>query len=80
MEILCLEPGTEPRIVNLRLVLPKVRRQPTLNLEMIQLQLDNRNIPWKITPDIGDTDVQSRKAAALALCFDHHNCLPFNVI
>jgi hypothetical protein len=27
---------------------------------------------WKITPDIGDTDVQSRKAAALALCFDHH--------
>jgi hypothetical protein len=46
---------------------------------MIQLQLDNRNVPWKITPDIGGTDVQSREAAALALCFDHHICLSFNV-
>lgn len=72
METLCLQPCTEPGIANLGLVLPKVRLQPTLNLKMIQLQLDNRNVLWKITPDIGDTDVQSRKAAALALCFDHH--------
>ena len=65
--------------MNLRLVLPKVRRQPTLNLEMIQLQLDDRNMLREVTPDIGNTDVQPREAAALALSFDHHNCLPFNV-
>jgi hypothetical protein len=46
---------------------------------MIQLQLDYRNVLWEITPDIGGTDVQPREAAAFALCFDHHICLPFNV-
>jgi hypothetical protein len=33
----------------------------------------------EVTPDIGGADVQSREAAAFALCFDHHNSLPFNV-
>jgi hypothetical protein len=65
--------------MNLGLILPKVRLQPTLNLKMIQLQLDNRNVPRKIAPRIGNADVQSRQAAALGLCFDDHICLPFNV-
>jgi len=65
--------------VNLRLVLPEVRLQPTLNLKMIQVQLDDRNVPWEITPNIGDTDVQPSQTTALALCFDHHICLLFNV-
>jgi hypothetical protein len=43
--------------VDLRLVLPKVRPQPTLNLEMIQMQLDDRDMPGEITPDIGCADV-----------------------
>jgi hypothetical protein len=79
VEILGFQPGAEPGIVNLRLVLPKVRLQPALNLEMIQVQLDDRNVLGKITPDIGSTDVQSRDTTALALCFDHHICLLFNV-
>lgn len=66
--------------MNLGLILPKVRLQPTLDLKMIQLQLDDRHVPWEISPDIGDANVQSCKDAAIALCFDHHNCLPFNVV
>jgi hypothetical protein len=57
VEILRLQPRTEPGIVNLRLVLPKVWLQPTLNLEMIQMQLDDRNVPGEISPDIGSADV-----------------------
>ena len=79
VEVFGLKPGAKPGIANLRLVLPKARPQPTLDLEMIQLQLYDRNLSWKVTPDIGDADVQSGQTAALALCFDHHNCLPFNV-
>jgi hypothetical protein len=42
--MLGLQPCAEPGIVNLRLVLPKVRRQPTLNLEMVQMQLDDCDV------------------------------------
>jgi hypothetical protein len=57
MVILRLQPRTEPRVVDLRLVLPKVRFQSTLNLEVIQMQLNDFNMPWKISPDIGCADV-----------------------
>jgi hypothetical protein len=55
--ILGLEPRAEAGIVNLGLVLPKIRPQPTLNLEMIQMQLDDRNVHWEISPNIGYADV-----------------------
>ena len=77
--ILGLEPRAEAGIVNLGLVLPKIRPQPTLNLEMIQMQLDDLKVPGKITPDIGSADVQPCHTTAFALCLDHHICLPFNV-
>jgi len=77
--VLGLQPCTETRVVNLGLVLPKVRPQPTLYLEMIQMQLDNRDIPREIPPDIRCADVQSRHSTAAALCFHYHICLLFNV-
>jgi len=57
MKILRLQPCTEPRIVDLRLVMPKVWLQPTLDLEMIQMQLDDCNMPREIPSDIGCADV-----------------------
>src|ERR1700679_857660 len=48
MEILRLQPGTQPGIEDIRLVLPKRRLQPALNLEMIELKFDDGNIPGKI--------------------------------
>ena len=65
--------------MNLRLVLPKVRLQPTLNLEMIQLQLDDCNVLGEVTPDVGNANVQSSHTTARALCFDHHRYLLFDV-
>jgi hypothetical protein len=79
VEVLGFQPGTEPWIVNLRLVLPEIGRQPTLNLQMIQLQLDDLNALGKISPDIGNANVQSSQATALGMCFDHHTHLLFNV-
>jgi hypothetical protein len=75
--MLGLQPCAEPGIVNLRLVLPKVRLQPTLNLEMIQKQLNDGNLAWEITADIGNANVQSSQPVALGMCFDYHrNLLP----
>jgi len=67
-EILRLQPCTEPGIVNLRLVLPKIWPQPTLNPEMIQMQLDNRNVPGEVAPDIGCADEEPRHAMAFGMC------------
>jgi hypothetical protein len=53
-----LQPSAQPGIVNLRLVLPKAGRQPALDLQMIQLQLDKTTLFRKIPPDIGCTNVQ----------------------
>jgi hypothetical protein len=78
VKVFGFQPGAEPGIVNLRLALPKVRLQPTLNLKVIQVQLNNHNMPGKITPDIGSSHMQPSQATAFALCFDHHMCLLFN--
>jgi len=75
--MLGLQPCAEPGIVNLRLVLPKVRSQPTLNLEMVQMQLDDRDVAWEITANIGNANVQSSQPVALGMCLDYHrNLLP----
>ena len=63
--------------MNLRPVLPEVWLQPALNLKMIEMQLDDRNVAWEITADIGNANVQSNQPVALGMCFDYHrNLLP----
>jgi hypothetical protein len=75
--MLGFQPCAEAGIVNLRLVPPKVRLQPTLNLEMVQMQLDDRNVAWEITADIGYANVQSSQPVTPGMCFDNHrNLLP----
>jgi len=46
---------------------------------MIQLQLDDRNVPGKITAHVGDADVQSGETTALAMSFDDHGSLLFKL-
>jgi len=41
------QPGTQPGIANLRQFLPKIRLQSTLNLQVVQLQLDGHNLLGK---------------------------------
>jgi hypothetical protein len=73
-----LKPRAQPGIKNLRLALPEIGLQPALNLEMIQLQLDARNVFWEIAPDIVHAHMQSGDSASLALCLDDHTYLLFN--
>jgi hypothetical protein len=71
-----LKPSAEARIVNLRLIVPETGRQLTLNLQMIQLQLDDSNVFREKAPDIVRTNVQSSNSASLALRLDYHTYLP----
>jgi hypothetical protein len=45
---------------------------------MIQLQLDDGDIPGEITANIQSAHMEPCEAATLALCFDHHTRLLFN--
>lgn len=42
---------------------------------MIQLQLDDSNVFWEITPDIVCSYVQPGNSEALTTCFDYHTYL-----
>ena len=72
------QPCAEAGIVDIRLALPKIRAQPTLDLQMIQLQLDDGGAPGKIAPDVGSADMQSRCTATFRLCFNYHTDLLFD--
>lgn len=60
------------------MALPKVGCEIALNMQMVQVQLDDRNTFRKIAPDVIDSNVQSGNSAALALRCNHHRYLPFN--
>jgi hypothetical protein len=79
VEVLGLQPGAKPWIVNLGLVAPEFGIQSTLNLEMIEFQLDDGNISREIAPNIHGTHVESGEPATLALCFYHHMRLLFDM-
>jgi hypothetical protein len=63
--------------VNLRLIAPEAGLEAALNLEMIQLQFDDRGVLGKIAARVGGANVQSGDTATLGLCLDYHAGLPF---
>jgi hypothetical protein len=67
------QPCAQPGIEDLRLTLPEIRFQATLNLEMIEYQFNTRYALWKISPDVVNAHMKSGDSASLALRFDHHN-------
>ncbi len=78
MKILRLQPSAQPGIVNLRLTPPEIRVQSTLNLQMVELQLDYVNMLGEIATDIGHPDQQTGDTSALGMCFDDHDDLLSN--
>lgn len=72
------KPRTEPGIEDVRLAMPEIRFQPAFNLQMIQLQLDARNVLGKVTADIVRAHMQSGVAQSPALRFDNHTHLPID--
>lgn len=66
------KPFTKTWVMNFRPSAPKFRRQPALNLKMIQLQFDDPDVLGKIAPHVPRTDMQSGDFATLELCSDHH--------
>jgi hypothetical protein len=64
--------------VNLRLTFPEVWTEATLNLQMVELQLDGRNALRKIAAHVVDADMESSNSMAFGLCENHHKYLLFN--
>ena len=64
--------------MNFRLSLPEIRLQPTLNLQMIELELDDRNVLGKKAPYVGYTNMQSCDAMTFGMSFHHHTYLLSN--
>jgi hypothetical protein len=70
------QPRAQPGIEDVRRVLPEIRPQSALNLEMPQLQLDAGNVFGKITPDIVHAHMKPNNSVSIALRPDHHASLP----
>jgi hypothetical protein len=64
--------------VNFRLSLPEIRLQPALNLQMIELQLNDRNVLGEIAPDVGYANMQSCDAMSFGMSFHYHTYLLSN--
>ena len=79
MEILRHKPGAQAGVVNLRLTVPEAGFEAAVNLQMIKLQLDYRDVPGKISARVGDANVQSGDTDTPGLCFDYHAGLPFEL-
>jgi hypothetical protein len=65
----------QPGIVDFRLILPEARFQIALNLQVIQLQFDNRYLSGKVPAHVASAHKQSGQPMTFALSFDHHNHL-----
>jgi len=78
VHVLRLQPRAEPRVVDLRIVSPETRFQAALNLQMIQLQFDCRNVLGKIAADIRSANMKRSRTTAFGMCFDDHTYLLFN--
>jgi hypothetical protein len=72
VQVLRLQPGAQPRIVNVRLTLPEIGLQSALNAEMPQLQFNVLRTLREIPAHVVRTNMQSSKTVTLALRFDHH--------
>ena len=72
VHMLGLEPGAQPGIVNFRLALPEIWRQPALDAKVIQLKLNRGDVLGKISPHIIRADEQSGESPTFTLRFDDH--------
>lgn len=63
--------------MNLRLSLPELGRQATLNLQMIEVQFDDGDVPGEVAADVVHADVKPDHCQAFALRSDYHAFLLF---
>ena len=78
VHVLGFKPGAQPRVMDLWLSLPEIGCQATLNLQMIQLQLDLRDMFWEIATDIVSTHVIPVTPRDLLCVFTTMTYLLFN--
>ena len=72
MHVLGFKPCTQPGIVDFRLALPEIWRQPALDPKVIQLKFNRGDILGEISPYVISADEQSGESPPFTLRFDDH--------
>ena len=72
MHVFGLKPGAQPGIENFRLPLPEVWIQSALNIEVIELQFDGRNMFLEVAPHVGLTNVKPGNSATFGVGLYNH--------
>ena len=71
-QVLCFQPRAQPGIVDLGLAVPEIGSQSALNIEVIELQLYDRDVFGKIATNVRRAHEESGKTPAFAVCFYNH--------
>ena len=75
VEVFRFEPEAETRVANLTAAKPEFRTEPTLNLEVVELQFDDCRVPSEVAHCVDRADFDAGKDVALVLRFDDHVAL-----
>jgi hypothetical protein len=72
VHVLGFKPCAQPGIVNFRLALPEIWRQPALDPKVIQLEFNRGHVLGEISPYVVRTNEQPGVSPAFTLRFDDH--------
>jgi len=72
-QVFGFQPGAQAGIVNISVAVPEIGRKRALDLQVIEVQFDLRNVLWKMALDVARADMKTGHAPGLPLCFHYHN-------
>jgi hypothetical protein len=73
MHVTGFQPGAQPRIEDVRMSVPELRRQAASNPQVVQLQVNEWGSFGKIATNVVDSNMQARNAATFTLRSNHHS-------
>ena len=74
------QPEAQSWIVNLRLVIPEIWRQPAFDAEMVELKLNLRDAPGKVAAYVAGANVEAGNAMTYELRSDNHRVPPWSFL
>jgi hypothetical protein len=72
VEVFGIQPGAQAGIVNVGVAVPEIRGQGALDLEVIEMQFNERNVPREMALHVARAYVEAGDAAGFPLCFHNH--------
>jgi len=72
-QVFRFQPRAQPRVVDLGFAIPEIRLQTALDMQVIELKLNNRNVLGKIAANVRRAHMKSSEAPTLTVCFYNHD-------